>query len=102
MAWPKLRNRRAHDEEVTLGNEGGTTPEGARWEPVASDGATAGRTAYSRASNGSPVNGGAVNGSGNAGAAGNSAPAAWAGRGENESDFDAGSDFGFDFRDVAF
>ncbi len=77
MAWPKLRNRRSHDEEVTLGNEGGTTPEGARWQPVASEGATTGRTAYSRASNGSPVNGGAVNGSGNAGTAGNSAAAAW-------------------------
>jgi hypothetical protein len=85
MAWPKLRNRRSHDEEVTLGNEGGTTPEGARWQPVASEGATTGRAAYSRASNGSPVNGGAVNGSGNAGAAGNSAAAAWPGEDEADS-----------------
>jgi hypothetical protein len=91
MAWPKLRNRRSQDEEVTLGNEGGTTPEGARWQPVASDGATAGRTAYSRASNGSPVHGGAANGSGDAGAAGNSAPAAWPGRDETDSDSDSGS-----------
>ncbi len=90
MAWPKLRNRRSHDEEVTLGNEGGTTPEGARWQPVASEGATTGRAAYSRASNsrasnGSPVNGGAVNGSGNADAAGNSAAAAWPGEDEADS-----------------
>jgi Nuclease-related domain len=101
MAWPKLRNRRSHDEEVTLGNEGGTTPEGARWQPVASDGATAERRAYfsgRHASNGSPVHGGAVNGSGNAGAAGpsagaggHSAGADWLGRDEADSDSDSDS-----------
>jgi hypothetical protein len=94
MAWPKLRNRRSQDEEVTLGGEGGTTPEGARWQPVASDGATTDRAAYSHASSGSPVNGGAANGSGNAGATGNSAPAAWPGGDETDSGSDSGSDSG--------
>jgi hypothetical protein len=112
MAWPKLRNRRSQEEEVTLGNEGGTTPEGARWQPVASDDATADRGAYSHASHGSPVNGGAVNGGGNAGAAGNSAPAPWPGRDETDpgSDSDSGdvrfwewskSDESFDLNDPA-
>src|SRR5579859_7944494 len=64
MAWPKLKNRRSQDEEVTLGNEGGTTPEGARWQPVASDVAAKGRTRFSRAASGSPVNGGTDAGSG--------------------------------------
>ena len=92
MAWPKLKNRRSQDEEVTLGNEGGTTPEGARWQPVASDGATADRTRYRRASHGGPVQGGAANGRDDADTTGHLAPAAWPGTVGADADVDAAAD----------